>query len=82
VRTAEERDRQILTIVAALVRFLSVVAGTWVVLAALDLVVGIDDDVKGPLLVASTGLGVVAMVVHLLRARRDGTGQQPQRPRW
>ena len=68
MRTAEERDRQTLTIVAALVRFLSVVACTWVVLAALDLFVGIDDDLEAPLLVASVGLGLVAMVVQLVHS--------------
>jgi hypothetical protein len=69
VRTAEERDRRTLTVVAALVRFLSVVACSWVVLAAVDVVVGVDDDLKIPLLAASVGLGVVATVAHLAHQR-------------
>jgi hypothetical protein len=65
VRTPEERDRLTLAIVTALVRFLSVVACSWVVLAVLDLTIGVDDRVKVPLLAASVGLGLVALLVHL-----------------
>ena len=77
MRTPEERDRQALTVVTYLVRFLCVVAWTWVALAALDLAVGVDHDDKVPLLVASAGLGILA-VVPLVRAKRQDQVSSPR----
>ena len=78
MRTPEERDRQTLTVVSYLVRFLCVVAWTWVALAALDLAVGVDHDDKVPLLVASAGLAVLAVVAPLARARRKEPVSSPR----
>lgn len=77
MRTPEERDRQTLTVVTYLVRFLCVVAWAWVALAALDLAVGVDRGEKVPLLVASVGLGILA-VVPLVRARRRDPVSSPR----
>jgi hypothetical protein len=70
VRSAEDRDRQTLVIVTALVRFVAVVACCWLVLAGLQLTVGVDDELGSQLLLASAVLGLAAAVGYLLRVRR------------
>jgi hypothetical protein len=70
MRTAEERDQQTLLIVRAVVRFLAVVACSWCVLAALDLAVGLDEDLHAPLALAAVLAGGVAAVIRLRNQSR------------
>jgi hypothetical protein len=72
VRTPEERDRQTLLIVQALVRFFGVVAGTLCVLAGVSLVVSVPDGLASPLLMLAVAVGTAAAVGHLLRVGRGG----------
>ena len=72
MRTPEERDRQTLLIVQALVRFLGVVAGTLCLLAGLSLVVTIPVELSRTLLLLAIVLGAALAVAHLLRVGRGG----------
>ena len=68
----EERDRQTLLIVQAVVRFVGVVACTLCVLAAVSLVVDIPDRLASTLLIMAVVLGTVVAAAHLLRVGRGG----------
>ena len=69
---AEERDRQMLVVVRALVRFCAGVAGMLCALAAADLAVGVDENLHAALLLLALLVGAAAAVAPLRRAgRRD-----------
>jgi hypothetical protein len=70
VRTAEDRDRQTLVIVTALLRFCGVVAFSWLLLAGIELTIGIDDDLGSQLLLVSAFVGAAVGVGYLVRSGR------------
>ena len=73
MRTAEERDRQTLVVVRALVRFCAVVAGLLCALAAADLAIGVDENLHAALLLLTLLAGAAAAVAPLRRSgRRPG----------
>ena len=73
MRTAAERDEVTLVIVTAIVRFVGVIAGVALLLAVVELAVGVDQTLYAWALMASVVLGLLLAVRTLVRG---GPGRQ------